>query len=254
MTLVAVTGLGAMASSTLAGSGLTPTPTPTPAPGMAGVPTDGATQFSAIPGRNINEKVLNFALTLEILEADLYRQALNLASGKALTAPLNSNPGVYSRTVGAGGMQAPLTDVGYLYLKQFAYVEAAHRNYLTSAIQSGGGVPVQRNPRGYRFPAGLQANMASILGNLLPLEETGVRAYLGALNYLTDLNLAVVAGGIFSTEARHSAAVAYTLGIDAGPRRMPGDIAIVANQPSDNTFEYYLKPQAVLSAASAYFA
>ena len=38
--------------------------------------------FPGVVGRNLSEVVLNYALTLEILEADLYRQALNRASGR----------------------------------------------------------------------------------------------------------------------------------------------------------------------------
>jgi hypothetical protein len=219
-----------------------------------GGPTDGGTQFASIPGRNINEKVLNFALTLEILEADLYRQAVNIATGKPKDAPLAGNPGSYRRKVGTGGLSTKLADVGFLYLVQFAYIEAAHRDFLRSAIQSGGGEPVKRNPGGYKFPKAPQPNIKDLLTQILPLEETGVRAYLGALPYLTDLGLATVAGGIFSTEARHSAAVATNLGLSAGPRQLPGDQKVTPNYPSPNTFEYFLKPKAVLTAAAGFFA
>jgi len=254
MTALAAVGVGAVvASPLLAGNGLTPPPPATSGGAATGVPTDGATQFAAIPGRNINEKVLNFALTLEILEADLYRQALNLASGRPLTTALNSNPSSYKRTVGGGGLNATLTDVGYKYLRDFAYVEAAHRDVLTNAIKSGGGVPVVRNPNGYKFGGPVSPNIASILGGILPLEETGVRAYLGALPYITDLPLAQTAASIFSTEARHSAAINYTLGIDPGPYKKSGDLTVIPNQPSDNTLEYFLKPKTVLSVAGAFF-
>ena len=46
--------------------------------------------FPGIPGRNANEVVLNYALTLEITEADLYRQALNRAAGLALGTQLDT--------------------------------------------------------------------------------------------------------------------------------------------------------------------
>lgn len=253
--MMTAAGVGMMFSDALAGNGLTPPPVPKPQPGPGGVPTDQAQQFAGVPGSG-NIQILNFALTLEILEADLYRQALNLASGKAINTPLKpfSQAGSYQRTVGGGGLTTTLTNVGYLYLLQFAYVEEAHRKFLNDAIIQNGGTPTTRNANGYKFPTPPSANIASILGQLLPLEETGVRAYLGALPYLTSLPLAVVAGGIFSTEARHSAAVAYALNIDAGPRKMNGDLAVTAGQPSENTFEYYLKPKTVLQVASVYFA
>ncbi|HEX8915143.1 MAG TPA: ferritin-like domain-containing protein [Humisphaera sp.] len=227
---------------------------PAAAAAVADGPTDGASQFASVPGRNINEKVLNFALTLEILEADLYRQAVNIAAGQPKDAPLSSNPGSYRRKASTGGLSTKLADVGFLYLVQFAYIEAAHRDFLRNAIQSGGGTPVVRNPGGYKFPQAPQPTIKDLLTKILPLEETGVRAYLGALPYLTDLGLATVAGGIFSTEARHSAAVATNLGLDAGPRQLPGDQKVTPEYPSPNTFEYFLKPKTVLTAATAFFA
>ena len=43
--------------------------------------------FPGVPGQNENLVVLNFALTLETLEADLYRQALNVAAGQPSPRP-----------------------------------------------------------------------------------------------------------------------------------------------------------------------
>lgn len=254
LTTLAIAGAGIVALPAFAGNGLTPPSSTPPANGQAGVPTDGNTQFAAVPGRNINEKILNFALTLEILEADLYRQALNFASGKTLTSALDPNSANYTRKISGGGLSSTLTDVGFLYLKQFAYVEAAHRDFLAGAIAKGGGTPVARNPNGYKFPNGLGNSIATVLGAILPLEETGVRAYLGAINYFTDLGLAQTAGTIYSTEARHSAAISYVVSIDPGPRKMNGDIRISSAQPSENTFEYYLKPTTVLTTAKQFFA
>ena len=222
-------------------------------PTLTGGPTDGATQFAAIPGSTINEKVLNFALTLEILESDLYRQALNLASDLPQDYALNVNPKVYSLKVGGGGLSAANTQAGYLYLKQFAYVEGSHRDFLESAIAAAGFAPALKNPGGYAFVTKPAANIKSILTQILPLEETGVRAYLGALPYLTDLGLAQIAGSIYSTEARHSAVVNYTLGLSPGPAPRPGDLDVVPNAIGTNTFEYYLQPKTVVAAASAYF-
>jgi hypothetical protein len=221
--------------------------------GLTGGPTDGATQFKGIPGTTINAQVLNFALTLEILEADLYRQALNLASGLPLSTPLNTNASAYSYKVTGGGLDNSFIPAAYLYLKQFAYVEAAHRDFLISAITAAGITPTTPNPGGYAFVTPPGANLKSILTQILPLEETGVRAYLGALPYLTDLGLAQIAGSIYSTEARHSAAISVLLVKFGGPNEMAGDLTVVPNPPSADTFEYYLKPSTVISRASAYF-
>ena len=212
---------------------------------------------SSIPGRNNNEKVLNFALTLEILEADLYRQALNIAAGKPVGADLSA-PGDYTLAVGSG---LSATQAGFAYLRDFAFVEAAHRDFLDAAIRQGGGTPVQRNAKGYQFPAsaGISANssLKDLLTAIYPLEEEGVSAYLGAAPFLTDLGTLQTAVTIYSTEARHSAAIAYILGIDTGPQKniagvgprqdvnVAGYGSVYKGLSQGKFFEYFIPPQQV---------
>ncbi len=243
-------GLGAAAISLFDGR-LMPTADAGP---IHAEPTDAAAQFKGIPGASIDVQVLNFALTLEILEADLYRQGLNVASGLAITTPLSSSPADYSLKVSDGGLNSYSAQSLFFYLRSFAYVEAAHRDFLKAALQAAGATPVSPNPKGYKFPVPLAANINDIMSNILPLEETGVRAYLGALPYLQDLNYATVAGTIYSTEARHSGYISEQLGHDPGPSKMPGDLMVVPNPPSGNTFEYYLKPSTVVSRVKPFFA
>lgn len=226
--------------------------------------------FPGIKGRSRDIKALNYALTLEILEADLYRQALNVASGK----PQNPNPNqetldafaTYTLAVPAGTFPGPGADterrrqVGFLYLKQFAFVEAAHRDFLRAAISAAGATPVARNPKGYKFTtASPGTTIAEILTSILPLEETGVRAYLGAVPLINDGGLVQTAGTIYSTECRHSAAVRYILNQnDTGPSTMNGDIQVATGtsttDPSvlDQLFEKALQPSTVINAVQAY--
>jgi hypothetical protein len=140
---------------------------------------------------------------------------------------------------------------GFLYLVQFAYVEAAHREFLKNAL---GAAAAPLKTTGFAFPNGPGNDLKTILGNILPLEETGVRAYLGAVPYLTDKGIAQTAGTIYSTEARHSAAVSYLVNNgDSGPNRMPGDLEVVANPPSEETFEKFLEPATVVEAVKVFF-
>ena len=74
-----------------------------------------------------------------------------------------------------------------------------------------------------------------------------MRAYLGALPFLTDSTLATVAAGIFSVEARHTASVKYLLGLEPGPQELPGDQKVIPNYPSPDTLEYFLAPATVLN-------
>ncbi|HEX8463319.1 MAG TPA: ferritin-like domain-containing protein [Abditibacterium sp.] len=225
----------------------------------------GGGQFPirALPGTNDNVKVLNYALTLEILEADLYRQALNYASGFPLTRELSA-AGDYSLQVSSGGVNAA---AGFAYLRDFAFVEAAHRDFLTVTIQTLNETPVVRNAKGYQFASVPANNLRAILEGILPLEETGVRAYLGAapffVNFNTDLTKTLIqaAVGIYSTEARHSAAIQYILGKDSGPNGsepgVPTNSRVTlrgvgalpySDKGQGDTFEYFSTPNQVVNA------
>lgn len=216
-----------------------PTPSPTNTPGFP-----DPVNFPGIPGETLDVAVLNFALTLEFLEADLYRQALNFASGRSLDTPLDPNPNSYTQTIPDGNL-GTRADAGFVYLQQYAYVEKAHVDFLLAAIPSFGGTPVGPNPGGYQ--ADLGTNLQTVLTTIRTLEEEGVRAYLGAAGYLSTLPLIQTAGTIYSTEARHSAALNYVLGLPIGPQKMTGDMMVVPNYPSENTFEYFRTPTQVIN-------
>ena len=269
LTRMSAAGLGAAAASLLAGCGgssdnkfpslATPTPTPTPTTGFDPI------NFPGIPGRSEDEVVLNYALTLENLEADLYRQALNIASGQSITAPLRSGlpsgptgTNGYTLAISAGGIASEFVTPAFVYLAQYAYVEAAHRDFLRTALQSIGAPVAAPNPKGYTAPLG--NTLSSLLSVILTLEETGVRAYLGAAGFITNVQYLTTAVAIHSTEARHSAAVNYVLGNDPGPSYLPGDRNVLNKQQSknpspynENTFQYYLDPPTVINAVQPFF-
>jgi len=214
--------------------------------------------FPGIPGGSEDVVVLNFALTLETLEADLYRQALNIAAGKDVGTPLPADVSSYTQAVGNGNLDPNLAPVGFLYLKQYAAVEAAHRDFLRTAIPQFGGTPVPANPKGYTTGLSAGADLGTILNLLSIVEEEGVRAYLGAAGKLTVPALVQVASTIYSTEARHSAGINYIVGRDTGPQ--PGysaptsaDNKVTPTYPSPNTFEYFKTPTQVLGDIKAFF-
>ncbi len=218
----------------------------------------------SVPGKTDNIKILNYALTLEILEADLYRQALNLATGRAPGADLDASPSSYTPDSGVSNLGV-LDAAGFAYLRDFAYVEAAHRDFLSTTISSLGDTPVLRNPKGYAFVTTPAKNLRAILQALLPLEETGVRAYLGASAYFVDFpasaGLVQAAVGIYSTEARHSAAIQYVLGNDIGPNGneagVPASLKLNGLPYEDkglgDTFEYFATPDQVIRAVAPFF-
>lgn len=236
--------------------------------------------FPGIPGANENIVVLNFALTLELLEGDLYRQALNIAAGQPVTAPLPANnANAYTLAVSPGSLNATQAAAGFRYLQQFAYIEQAHGMFLQTFIPTLGGTPVPPNPKGYSAAsAGLVpgATLSTILSVILTAEETGVSAYLGAAGFLNNPTLVQAASSIYSTESRHSAVINLTLGkitgtppatAAPGPYNFTGGVqptggAVIPSATADPLFangvypgtaEFALTPPQVLAAVKPFF-
>jgi predicted alpha-1,6-mannanase (GH76 family) len=129
--------------------------------------------------------VLNYALTLEYLEAEFYRQgnSAGLLSGKEKQ-----------------------------YLDQVQVDEESHVATLRSTIMDLGGAPVAAP--GVDFGASFD-NREKFLTTAHVFENTGVSAYLGAAGYIKDKGLLQAAAGIFGVEARHAAIVGNLLGLEA---------------------------------------
>ena len=133
--------------------------------------------------------ILQYALTLEHLEAEMYRQAI--ASGK-------------------------LTGKGLEYAQMFGAEEAAHVDALTATIRSMGGAPVQKR-QSYNFPNFASQDQNTVLGFISTIEDTGVGAYLGQVAAIQSGQILGAAAAIYAIEALHTAAIRTLLGRDANP-------------------------------------
>lgn len=122
--------------------------------------------------------VLNYALTLEYLEAEFYRQ---------------------------GNRAALLDGKAASYLKTIQEDEEAHVWALTDTIEKLGGspVPAPEVDFGEAF-----ASSESYLETAYTFENLGVQAYLGAAPSLfQEKELLTAAASIFGVEARHAAII-----------------------------------------------
>ena len=160
------------------------------------IPTLG---LLALPGLDLKAdvKVLNYALALEDLESELYRQCVSRLTGGGYTQQGVSIPGL--------NLDPYLPDV--YHIMQFAGVEAAHREFLRGALKLDGIIPnLGIKPKKYQF--GVEAmSREQILAMLIDVEATGAAAYLGAIPFFRTKIFLTTAAGIQGTEARHTAAL-----------------------------------------------
>lgn len=129
--------------------------------------------------------ILNFALTLEYLEADFYN---------------------------VKGKQVGLSGTARSYAREFGAEEEAHVSALTAAIKQLGGKPVAKPT--FVFPASSESSFLALASTL---ENTGVGAYNGAAPSLQSKQVLASAGSIVQIEARHAAAIDLLIGKSPTP-------------------------------------
>ncbi|MDQ3655976.1 MAG: ferritin-like domain-containing protein [Chloroflexota bacterium] len=149
----------------------------------AGLELPGAPEFTD------DFDVLNYALTLEHLEATFYREGLNTFAAD------DFDMGVYANL---------------LLVRDH---EATHVNLLTNTITQLGGVPV---PEG-EYDFGYGDSVGDFLEVAAALENTGVSAYDGAGAAIQNVDLLAVAGQIVAVEARHASYLNYVNGENPFP-------------------------------------
>jgi hypothetical protein len=134
---------------------------------------------SAKPSRTQDVAILNYALTLEYLEAAFYAEAVRM--------------GRFSGEVGA-------------FASLVAAHEAAHVAYLKRAL----GRAAVKSPR-FNF-TDTTTNEDKFKATAFALENTGVKAYAGQATNIKQAAVVKAAVSILTIEARHAAAIAAILG------------------------------------------
>lgn len=132
--------------------------------------------------------ILNYALTLEYLEADFYTQGLdaNILSGrdKALVTPIKAH-------------------------------EQAHVAALSQTITDLGGEPVKK-PK-FKYPGATFKSKDGFLKTASVFEELGVTAYHGQVTKIKNADLLAAAASIAGVESRHAAILADLTGKNPFP-------------------------------------
>ena len=128
--------------------------------------------------------IVNFALTLEFLETDFYRQAERLDLSGEVKALVSA----------------------------FGAHEAEHVEALTATVKKLGGTPA-KEPK-FTFPMN---DEKSFLELAVTLEDTGVSAYNGAAPQIRSTEVLAAAGSIAQIEARHASAIRLAAQEDPAP-------------------------------------
>ena len=204
--LLAACGGSSKSSSSSTGAGAATSTTPT-----GGGSTSGTEMF----GKG-DLGIVGYALTLEYLEADFYKQAA--ASGKLKGKALS-------------------------VAKQFGDEEMQHVQALEAALKKAG-AKLPAKPKG-KFPLKSQT---SILKLAATVENLGAAAYLGQAGLIQDKDILAAALSIHSVEARHAAALNQLVG-----RGFGGKGGLEGALP-DGAFGKPMDDKAVLAAVKPFLA
>jgi rubrerythrin len=132
--------------------------------------------------------ILNFALTLEYLEATFYSRAA--AKGRGMSADTRR------------------------LVREIRDNERAHVDALRSTIEQLGGKAVEAPTVGF---GDVFSSERRFLKLAQTLEDTGVSAYNGAAPQIRSADVLAAAGGIVQVEARHAALIRLARGQDPAP-------------------------------------
>ena len=187
--------------------------------GVAGLPAAilrAQTTTTPTPSPANDITILNYALTLELLEASFYTQGLARFS----SGDFDQSTALGTLQTASGNGTAPLagdTNTGlaqdvYGYLTLIRDHEQQHVRTIRNLIRNLGGTPI--NPPTFRLNF---TNADDFLSTAMLLENTGVGAYNGAIPGVFNPSLVTAAATIATVEARHAAYLNRVMGQNPFP-------------------------------------
>lgn len=165
--------------------------------------------------------ILNYAFALEQLESAFYTKVVN-------------------------NFYSGISDEEKQVLTDLYYHEVIHRDFYAAALATVAASDKITPTLTFDFNSIDFNNRNMVLATAKVLEDTGVKAYNGAGQYLTNPDYLVIAGKIVSVEARHASAIA-TL-INPGSADFAGDDVMVDLGGAGLAFDGALKPSEILQA------
>jgi rubrerythrin len=150
--------------------------------------TSPATTPPPAEGGNGDLEIVNYALTLEYLEADFYAQVIDSGLVK----------------------DKKVADLA----KAIGEHEQEHVDALTATAKKLGGDPAPKPTT--KFEDVLSGGLKKVLNTAATVENLGAAAYLGAAGQIKDKDILAAALAIHSVEARHASALNELVGRSFG--------------------------------------
>ncbi len=187
--------------------------------GSTSTPEETATPADESADNAGDIEIVNYALTLEYLEADFYKQVIDSGIVK----------------------DKATQDIA----KQFGESEQAHVDALISAVKGLGGTPVEAPKTA--FEDVLASGLMGVLEAAADVENLGAAAYLGQAGLIKNKDILAAALSIHSVEARHAAALNKLVGRDFKADNGQGSVP-------DGAFAKPMDMAAVLEAVKPFIA
>lgn len=172
----------------------------------------------------IDVQILNFALAVETIEAERYRQTI-----ARLT---NGGTDMFGNTINGLGLSPNTTNnLDVQLLLGFYTVESQQRDILATTLYGSPSLNPFLNSQNYLFDFGINAlDRPTAVTGLLTAETIGVAAYLGGSGLLSITSKFLApAASFLGVEARHAASLAFAVNALTGSKISTAPMAIAPN-------------------------
>lgn len=195
----------------------------TPPPGGTGanvvqIPSTSTNYTTA----STDVQILNFALAVETIEAERYRQTIARLTG--------GGTDMFGNPITGLGLDTTALDV--LLVTGFAQTEGQQRDIIATTLYGSAAANPFLNAANYLFDYGINglSRTAAVTG-IYTAETIGVAAYLGGSGLLSIKSpFLAPAASFLGVEARHAAGLAYALNsLGSGPALQTAPLATDAN-------------------------
>lgn len=166
-------------------------------------------------------QILNFALAVETIEAERYRQSIARLTGGGTDDfgnPIN-------------GLNLAPTELDILLVTGFAQTEMQQRDVLATTLYGSPAANPFLDKTKFRFDYGINGlDRTGAVTGIYTAETIGVAAYLGGSGLLSIKSpFLAPAASFLGVEARHAAGLAYALNALNGPRLQTAPLATDKN-------------------------